>query len=241
MAKQYELLAVEPDLRQKAGAELKRLLAVFKSGSFVGQLISYHPVLEDEGEIPEEKTELVTTVKAELSQFEKIFGGYLDVSIQKELTNSGAQATIEVGDLSFDLSATALLNLESKLEDVRKIYLQLPTLDPTESWSFSEEQDAFVSGTRVAFRTKKVPKAFVAYEATKEHPAQIETFTEDIDTHRRETIISSGAISVGDKRRRIERIEKLISAVKQARQRANDIDASNERLSEEIFAYINQE
>lgn len=243
MGKQYELLAVEPDLRQRAGAELKRLSGLFTTGSgnFLGQTISYHAILEDAVDVTDEKTELVTTVKTELSQFEKVFGNFMDVSIRKELTNSDAVATVQVGDLTFELSATALLNLESKLEDVRKLYLLIPTLDPTESWEFDKEQDTYVTDTRVAFRTKKVMKAFVAYDATDAHPAQVETFGEDVQTHRRETIISSGAITIADKRKRVGRIDKLIADVKKARQRANDIEASDARLAEEIFAYINQE
>lgn len=240
MGKQYELLAVEPDLRQKATAELKRLRKLFATGSFTGQLIHYEEIIEGELEIPEERVELVTTVTKELDQLENILGKYIDASIQKEMTNSQAEATVSVDGLEFTLSATALLNLESKLEDLKDVYEGIPTLDPTQVWHYDDAQDTYVSETRAAYRYKKVPKSFVAYEATKEHPAQVEVFNEDIPTHKRETIVYSGAISVAEKREKLARIDELLTAVKQARQRANDIEASDIKIADEIFAWINK-
>jgi hypothetical protein len=243
MTKLYELLAVEPDLRDKANAELKRLSELFKQGTgrFLGQVITYHEVAEGAGDVPNEVTELATTVDGEIGHFSKIFGDYLDVTIQKESTNSETMGEVEVEGLAFAMPATALLNLENRLSDLRKVYARIPTLDPAEKWHFDESQDRYVSDTRVAYKTKKAPRAFVSYEATKEHPAQVETYTEDIDTHRRETVVFSGALTIAEKQKRLERIDALVLAVKQARQRANDTDASTFTLADDLFAYINRE
>jgi hypothetical protein len=139
-----------------------------------------------------------------------------------------------------ELPATALLNLESRLQELEAVYKRIPTLDPSEKWAFDSGSESWVSDTRIAYRTAKVPKSFVAYEATKEHPAQVETFTEDVPSHRRETIVQTGSLTIADKRRKIERINTLIRAVKQARQRANDVEVGELNISVRIFSFINE-
>lgn len=241
MTKLYELLAVEPDLRQQANTETKRIKELFGKGTgqLLGQVISFHGVTEDAQELPDEITELATTVKAELDSLAKIFGKYMNVTIQKEVSN--AVTTVEVDKFEFlnGMPAPAMLNLESRLEDLKKVYESIPTLDPSERWNFEEGQGCFVSELRIAYRTAKLPKAFVSYEATAEHPAQVETFSEDVPTHRRETIVYSGALTIADKRARIERINALLRFVKKARQRANDILTDSFPISDQIFEYIN--
>jgi len=241
MSKLYELLAVESDLRQQANEELKRVKEMFAQGGvrFVGQTISFHPVQEGADEVPDEYTELASTVDDELELLAGVFGNYLNVTIQKEVANTNTEAESEEFDFLNGLPAPALLNLESRLEDLKKVYELIPTLDPSERWEFDNQRGCFVSDLRVAFRTAKVPKSFVAYEATKEHPAQVQVFNEDVPTHRRETMIYSGALTVADKRDRLERISILISQVKKARQRANDVEITPDELADRIFGYIN--
>lgn len=243
MAKLYELLAVEPDLGKKGDECLKWVRSVFGTPSLLtGQVISYHPIVEDAQELPDERTELGTNVDALLLELQNVFGNFMNVSVQKELTNPYTHAVVELDGSTFfaDFPATALLNLEKKLEDLRKVYEAIPVLDPTERWGFSESQNCYVSDVREAYRTKKTMRSFVAYEATKEHPAQVETYTEDIPTHKRETIVSSGMITQKEKSERLARLDALYQAVKQARQRSNDIDAQTVNVADKIFAYINK-
>jgi hypothetical protein len=129
--------------------------------------------------------------------------------------------------------------LESRLEDLKKVYEAIPTLDPSERWEFDETRGCFASDLRIAYRTAKVPKAFVASEATKEHPAQVQVFNEDVPTHRRETQVYSGSLTIAEKRSRIERIKVLIRLVKKSRQRANDIEVNDLDIADKIFEYIN--
>lgn len=242
MTKLYEVLAVEPDLRQQANAELKRVIDLFNQGEgrLVGRVISYQGVTEDTPELPEEVTELATTVDSELGNLRLTFSKYLDATINKEVTNTTTLADVEEFDFLRGLPATALLNLENRLEEIKKAYLAIPTLDPSEKWTYSDVQGCFVSETRMNYRTKKAMKAFVSYEATEEHPAQVETYAEDVPTHKRETVVFSGALTVTEKRDRLERIEYLARAVKKARQRANDVETNPTKIAHQIFDYINQ-
>jgi hypothetical protein len=85
-----------------------------------------------------------------------------------------------------------------------------------------------------------VPKTHVSYEATKEHPAQIEVYHEDIRVGEREQIMHSGALTLARKRVLLGRIDDMLKEVKQARQRANDIEVKEIEIADLIFGVINK-
>lgn len=245
MGKMHELLAVEGDLKSAALSALGALKGLFTKGSglLVGQVRKYRPDADDGERQADEVTELATSVQKECSQFAVMFSAWIDASIQKEVTNVSTSANVVVGDkvLIEGLPAPALLNLESKLASIRSAYDNIPTLDPTERWTWDMGRGCYVSPERKTYRTQKVMKSFVAAEATKEHPAQVKVFSEDQQVGEWTTVISAGAITVAEKRGMIERIDKLLAAVKQGRQRANNIDASTVKVASVLFEYIHVE
>jgi hypothetical protein len=93
---------------------------------------------------------------------------------------------------------------------------------------------------RVTNITKKVPNVLVLYEATPEHPAQVQAFNEDVRVGTRTTMLQSGMVSFQDKAKILNRIDKLLRAVKEARQRANDVDIAAIKVAEAIFNYIRE-
>ena len=242
MAKLYEILAVERDLNKSAQDEIKRVSGVFaKPDLLVGQNILYHALIEGNPPIPNEVTLLAHTVKDELVKLQKVVGSYVDVAVQKEVSNTRTAAIVYIDNEEFlpELPATALLNLETRLEEIRKAYEAIPTIDVTERWTFDSAQGCYVSAVRERMRTKKVYRNHVKAEATKEHPAQVEVYQEEMPMYRVETVIQSGMLTPVEKRQRLERITALQIAVKKARQRANDIDVPNICVAAKIFAYIN--
>jgi len=245
MGKLHELLAVEGDLKAEAQRTASRSKSLFADGQgkLVGQTRHYSP-LEEGGETwADEITEMATTVEDELGLFGSAFAAWVDAAMQKERTNQDASADVELdGQILFaSMPATALLNLESKLAEIRHVYAAIPTNDPTESWQWDEQKGCFVSRPRTTYKTKKMMRSHVAHEATPEHPAQVQTYTEDVRIGAWETIIHSGMLTPTDKRLRLERIDELLRAVKQARQRANNIDVVSVHVGQTIFDYINGE
>lgn len=241
MAKLYEILAVDKDLSKEAATEMGRVLALFGSdGTLIGRNVSFHVILEGEPEMDSEVQLLAHTVQGELEEMQEKFGDYVDVTIQKEVTNSVAKATVELEGKEFlgELSATALLNLESRLDDLRRLYETIPTINTSERWTFSEEQGCFVSATRSTIRGKKVPRNHVLAEATPEHPAQVQVYHEDVPAYKVETVLLSGMITPADKAERLARLAKLAKAVKQARQRANDVEIVETKVANKIFDYV---
>lgn len=241
MGKLHELLAVEGDLKSRAQQTKSQIEKLFSDGSgrLLGKVITYQ-VDEGEDPRPPEITELATTATTELELFRGAYGQWLDVTIQKEVTNQEAFDHVVVdGVILFEnLPATALLNLESKLAEIRNIYAAIPTNDPSERWEWDTGREHYISLERVTHITKKVPKVLVLYEATPEHPAQVQSYSEDVRIGTRTTVLHSGMLSPSEKRSRLERIDKLLRAVKEARQRANSVDIQSVNIAENLFNFI---
>lgn len=241
MAKLHELLAVESDLRKAA---YETLLSTRKNLSNkqiqVGQVRRYSPAKEGGETFPDDRTELNTTVDEQLSILKNAYAPYMDTTLQKEISNMSTSADVEVdGVVIFkDVPAPALLNMEARLVELRAVFDEIQTLDPAEQWTYDQGQGCYVSSPRETMKTKKVFRNHVLYEATKEHPAQVQAYTEDERIGTWTTIIQSGMITVTDRRGMLERIDKLIYAVKKARQRANDVAASTATFADKIFDYI---
>lgn len=239
MGKLHELLAVEGELASRANDALKAAKELFGNPQkLMGQVRKYRPLTEDGKTQPDEITNLSTTVALEVKPMFQAFGAWMDASIQKEVTNQATKATIELGSEKFDLPAPALLNLESKLANLRSVMEAIPTNDTTERWEWDAETESYVSAPRTTFRTEKLPKAFVAYEATDKHPAQVQVFTEDVRVGEWTTIIKSGMLSPSQKRDMMARLDKVIAAVKKARQRANDIEVAEIHIADALLSYI---
>lgn len=240
MAKLHEILAVEGDLASKARAEVDRVLETFQSGRgrFLGQSRTYEPREEGGETLPKETTPLARTVGNEIDAFWRVFGDWLDTSSAKEITNRMTSGSVivegeEVAVLE-QLPAPALLNLENKLAILRRVYAGIPTHDPLKVWE--EDQNTGVMVSRAtSVRTKKVPRSHTLAKATKEHPAQVEMWMEDITVGDWMTTIHSGMVSHVEKRDFLERIDSLAREVKRARQRANDREQADAR---EIAAFI---
>jgi len=243
MGKLHELLAVEPDLKSEAQRVTSQTVGLFTDGvgRFTGQIKRYTPVQEDGEKFPDETLELATSVSAELERAAAPLAAWIDAAAQKEVTNQQTKATVMVDgkELLADLPAPALLNLEAKLAEIREIYAKIPTLDPAERWRWDDGQGRFVTEPRTAERTKKTPRNHVLAEATKEHPAQVQVYTEDIRVGTWETTKFSGALTIAEKNKRLGRVDILLRAVKQARQRANDIAVVDVHVGETLFKYIN--
>jgi hypothetical protein len=246
MGKLHEVLAVEPDLRENANRVRGEVIQLFKEAPdrIAGFKRAYSPLNEDGEELEPEEKQVATTVQAEIEKAAEAIGKYIDATISKEMANTEAAANVilkldgEEYTFLADMPATALLNLESRLNEIRAIYTSIPTLDPTIGFEFDEGSGYFVN-KRVKYRTQKEPFTHIEYEATEEHPAQVQTFQRDVRIGNWEETFFSGAITLVDKHAKLQRIDQLIQAVKKARQRANEVEASSIDIAGKIFNFIN--
>lgn len=245
MAKLHEILAVEGDL----GTEKKKMVdeanVAFtkKKNLFTGQLKSL-TMFDDSrsNENTNEQLEVETTVKEKLDWVTSSIKRYWDACLQKETTNQSACADVVIGDRTLlkNVPATFLLKLESELKSLRGLCENIPTRDPGFKWekATQEGKDIFIAARDDSFKTEKAMHHKVLVEPTENHPAQIEKWTEDQKVGRYTHRMFSGMISSAEKSDILGRVDKLLRAVKKARQRANEAEVKNVSVDEGVFSYI---
>jgi len=246
MSKLFELLAVEPDLQGTYKKILEEAKGTFakKEGLFTGSIRKLELFDANAQEPPVERQELTTTVSDKLDYMFDSVVKYFDALLQKEEANQRALADLKVGDLVFGerLPATYLLGLETKLKELRQVFDEIPTLAPGISWEKDETIGKHVYKTRYPeekFKTAKVFRHQVLYDATDKHPAQIEKWEDTENIGKYVTTKWSGMISPSEKSDMLSRLDILIRQVKKARQQANTGEVNTTlEIGEKIANYI---
>lgn len=247
MGQLHEILAVEGDLETtyqkiliETGVQFtKHSDRFFGKYSRIEMFDELAPVEADDHQ------ELDDTVMSKIGYTTEHIVNYFDAVYQKDKANQVAVADIVIDNnvVVKDVPVTFLLGLESKLKHVRKsIYDTIPTLQPGVKWEAADNVKEGAYKKVYAdekFRTKKVMKNHVIAEATDRHPAQVQTYNEDEKIGKVVTDTWCGMISPHEKSVLLARLDKMLRAVKQARQQANSIEVGNETIGEALFSYIN--
>lgn len=87
-------------------------------------------------------------------------------------------------------------------------------------------------------KTKKTPKAMVLYESTPEHPAQVETYHEDVPIGKWTSTHISGAIPMSHREVLLERLSQITEATQKAREQANATDVEDVHIGGDILSYL---
>lgn len=246
MGKLHEILAVEGELDTVYKSIAQETITDFNKRKelFIGFKRSLEDTVEGYTDVPEEIRKLATTVPDRLEYTCGHLISLLDVTYQKELANKEAKGDIVVEDgtvIAADVPATFLLNLEKRLAYLRSVLAQAPTLTQGVEYVKDTEMGQHVYravNPETKMRTAKTFKHSVLVEPTKEHPAQVEKWEEVMDIGKFVKRIWSGAISASDKASMLERVDKLIRAVKQARQRANTVEVTKDKIGKSLISFI---
>lgn len=249
MAKIHELIPVEQDKTAVANALVEEGIITFtkKVEHFQGHVRNV-TMFDAERQI-ENTTEIVEIVETVPGKLEHIWGALVDafdVTMAKENSNTSLEARANVvvrGVIVLaDMPATALLALEKRLGMLKNLYSAIPTLDPKFAWA--EDKAAALAGamrtlhTQEGHKTEKALRHKVLYEATKEHPAQIESYSIDQNVAKVTIDRQSGMVSPATKALWLRRISDLATAVKEARQRANMAEVIPLAVAEDIRSFI---
>ena len=160
--------------------------------------------------------------------------------LPKDWANCSAKADVVVDGqkLLEGVPATYLLFLEKQLTDLQTFIRKLPALDSSENWTLDTSDSIWKTAPVETIRTKKVPRNHVKAEATEKHPAQVEVYMEDVPVGRWRTVKMSGALPTSRITDLLNRVEKLQTAVKFAREEANGLETTNLTVSEKLFNYL---
>ena len=241
MAKLNQIIAIQSGLKTQVKESLTKAYHQIQKADLLGGISRRYQPKDETGETlpPESKAvqvkanEVIQQVSAELKNL-------FDIVATQDTANCEAKADIQINGtvLASRVPVTYLLFLEKQLIDLRAFIEKLPVLDPGERWQFDDGQDCFASEPFQTTRTKKVPKNHIKYEATKEHPAQVEMYHEDVTVGTWTTVKFSGAIPAHDRNEMLARVRELSDAVKSAREDANGMTVNNVKIGGVLLDYV---
>ncbi|TMR00316.1 hypothetical protein ETD83_17135 [Actinomadura soli] len=241
MAKLNQIIAIEKGVKSRAQRELADVLRVLQKPALLSGISRVYRPKDEEGEtLPPESTKVQVKSEYALRDVAAALTRLFDVVATKDWANREARADVVVDGRTVVAQApvTYLLFLEKQLTELLALIDKLPVLDAAESWSYDESQDVWRTDPVETSRTKKVPRAHVLYEATDKHPAQVETFTEDVIVGTWTKVAFSGALPARRVNELRDRVARLQAAVKYAREEANAADVDDRQVGEAVFAYL---
>jgi hypothetical protein len=241
MTKLNQIIAVEKGVKATSQSELtKQYQLLQKTGLLAGLSRTYTPKDEEGEELPPEQTRVQVQADAVLRRVAEVMTRYFDVTATKEWANVQAKADVVVDGRTLlrDVPVTYLLFLEKRLTDIHTLIEHLPLLDAADPWQYDPSTDAYRTEPTKTVRTKKVPRNHVKAEATEHHPAQVEMYYEDIPVGTWTTVKFSGALPAARVNELRDRVEKLQAAVLQAREEANEIEVTDQKIGDAVFGYL---
>jgi hypothetical protein len=242
VGKLNQIIAVEKGVKSRVyGAITELHKAAQKSDLFHGFAKDYQPKDEEGEKLPAERKRVQYVVSDVLRSVERLTSELMQVTARKDWTNCVAKGNVEIDGIVLikDAPVPFLLFLEKQLTDMRTFVSSLPVLDEAEKWDRDENDGLYKTEPTHTHRTKKVQKPIVKYPATEQHPAQTEMITEDIIAGYWKQVKQSGAMPRKERQELFDRVEKLLNAVKHAREAANmadEIEAPDVGVA--VFGYL---
>lgn len=249
-SKLHEILAVEKTRTDAAKALMADTSHKFGKFEYFQGHIKSLTMIEDSPQnkaveqAAAENRQLPTTVQETLEYALKYWADAEDVTFQKNKTNQRAVATLNFrGEVLLeDVPVDELLGLESRLQTLRGTMIGMPTLNAGVEWrpdTNSGRKGAWIAAVpEKTTKTEKTTTAVVLYPATDKHPAQVKEVPADKTVGTFTLIKTCGAATSAQKAAVISVIDDLMSEVKQARMRANSVEASTDKIGAKITALI---
>ena len=241
MTKLNQIIAVSNGKKSRTQSSMTELYhKLQKSPLLSGIARTYRPKDDDGEQLPPESNRVLLQVKDIIKEASTIWTELFDAIATQDTANCSASADVCVDGevLLADVPVTHLLFLEKQLNDIHSFVSKVPTLDPAYEWEWSDEANCYATKPTETTRTKKIPRNHVKYEATKEHPAQVEMFTEDVLVGYWTKVDFSGAMLEKQKNQIVNRVRQLQEAVKQAREDANNTDVVLVENGKVIFGFL---
>lgn len=245
MKKLHQITAILKGVKSRVYGEVTTLHKESqKPEAFSGFAKNYRKK-NDESEAYEPESKRVQLVATDvLKKLAKLQTELFDSAAEVDWANQKA-----VGDVVVDgytvlsqVPVTYLLFLEKQLTDIRTFIDKMPTLDDAKDWSVDPNSNLFKTSPVSTHKTKKVQRPIVLYAAVIKDgqalPAQTQLITEDEIVGWWETVHHSGALPTPRKEVLVERVDKLLRAVKVAREDANDQATESHKIGDAVFGYL---
>lgn len=241
MPKLNQIIAVAAGKKSHAHKAITEAYQALQKATLLEGISRTYKPKDDEGEpLPPEKKLVQVKVKDAIQGVAAALTELYDVVATQDAANCQAKADVVVDGTAVlrAVPVTTLLFLEKQLVDLHTFVEKLPTLDPGESWAYKADVDQYTSEAYQTTKTKKVLKNHVKAEATKEHPAQVETYTEDVIVGHWTTVKFSGAVPAKERNDMLARVEALQEAVKTAREEANGMEVEPRKVGAAVLQFV---
>lgn len=241
MTSLHQVLAAEKGVKSRSARTFTDAHHIVGKTTLLSGIARTYAPNDDDGErLPSESTPVQVNARDTIADITAALTELFDVVITKDAGNQIAAADLVVDDVVLvpDVPVTTLLFLEKQLADIYTFVRKLPVLDPAESWSFDDQRGHYRTESVQTARSKKVMRTHVAYPATTEHPAQTQTYGEDVQVGLWTTTKFSGAFPAARVAELTARVVRLQQAVTAARQAANSLEVQDRRMGELIMGYL---
>ncbi len=230
-------LAVTSDA-ERVVADVKREMSSPDRLSGISK--TYKPRAEDGDALPPASTKVQAKAEDALTRVQDALARLFDVRLTKDAANATAVVDLKVGGhmLLPRVPVTYMLFLERQLGELAALVNGLPLLDPAEEWHPDDVSGCQRSEPVVTVRSKKVPRAFVAYAHTPEHAAQVQVWHEDIPEGDWTTVKFSGALPSERVTEIADRIRVLRDEVKRAREEGNATEIRDREAGKAVLSYV---
>ena len=238
--KLFQHIASEKELSAQVNVIEKETLKVFDGSSlFQGLTKTFVPLVEGLPVLPGEQKEVVTTVGKRLRYHVGFSAKMFDYELTRDTANQAARADLVIDGkvVASNLPVTFLLSAETRMRAQRDIFAKMPALDMSRKWEKAGDEQ-WKHGPNFINREEKKTESVVLYPHTDHHPAQVKEVVTAKVVARFDITDFSGAVHPGLKAAILERMDKVIEALKAARLRANELEVEEQAIGATLFDYI---
>jgi len=242
MAKLNQVIAVRDGTKPRVYAEISNLDKIAqKPELFNGFSKTYQPKEEGGTVLPPERKRVQYTTETVLRTVAALSTELFDITARTDWTNCHAKAAVLLDGTEIlpPAPVSFLLFLEKQLTDLRTMVGRMPLLDDAEEWAHDGQAGLWKTEATQTIRTKKVPKVITLVQPTEQHPGQAQVYPEDVPEGVWNAVKMSGAMEKPARDAMLARIEKLLLAVKTAREEANmHEEVAVPKVGDAVFTYL---
>lgn len=241
MTKLHQLIATEKTRRGVLDNTVTKTYQEATKTALFDGLVKTYASLDDEGLIyPGEAQKVLNSAPKMLAKIAAAEAELFDFVVTKDAANTRAKADIVVDGvvLAADVPVTTLLWMEKQLVHLATVIGHFPVTNPAEDWTWSTDDELWHNVPAKTLRQKKVTKYITVAPATDKHAAQVVSTTEDVAEGWWSTQKLSGALAPARKAELLARVNKLATAVKTARETANQTEVADVKIGKDVLDFV---
>lgn len=205
---------------------------------------TYQTAREDLPTKPSEGKVVEYTADEWITEASTLYSALIDAAATKDFGNHDPAAVADVvvdGEILVAKAPVSfLLFLAKQLSDVRTVVRSIPELSSEHTgWHYDPTQGLWVSDSTETQSTFKEPRGSIVAPATDKHQAQTVVYHVDLPAGTWTLTQRSGALQHDTKMALLARIDKLIDAVRVARETANSVDVAKiEGMGHRLVSFL---